>query len=168
MKKLVFILLITLMFTGCNFAPTEEAIDLEAQTFNEGISMQDAQKMVEEYIMGMKEYNETNGYHLEQIDGIDAKCPGCYIFKYEYRMRNGEGDDLELTGVANVTLVMFYSQIMDVMYWDDITNEEIQLEVQEEPLIGGQRDEYGCLGPAGYSWCEKKQKCLRVWEEACE
>lgn len=34
-------------------------------------------------------------------------------------------------------------------------------------LIGGQTDEHGCIGPAGYTWCEPKQKCLRVWEEAC-
>jgi hypothetical protein len=35
-------------------------------------------------------------------------------------------------------------------------------------IVGGDRDEYGCIGSAGYSWCEPKQKCLRVWEEACE
>jgi len=35
-------------------------------------------------------------------------------------------------------------------------------------LIGGQKDVHGCLIPAGYSWCEVKQKCLRVWEEKCE
>lgn len=34
--------------------------------------------------------------------------------------------------------------------------------------IGGDRDEYGCLVAAGYSWCEEKQKCLREWEEPCE
>lgn len=39
---------------------------------------------------------------------------------------------------------------------------------QTPQLIGGQTDEHGCLGPAGYSWCEVKQKCLRVWEESCE
>jgi hypothetical protein len=38
----------------------------------------------------------------------------------------------------------------------------------EEELIGGERDKHGCLGPAGYSWCEEKKKCLRVWEEPCE
>jgi hypothetical protein len=39
---------------------------------------------------------------------------------------------------------------------------------EENPaLIGGERDEHGCLGPAGYSWCETKQKCLRTWEEEC-
>lgn len=34
-------------------------------------------------------------------------------------------------------------------------------------LIGGDRDEHGCLTPAGYGWCETKQKCLRSWEEIC-
>jgi len=36
-----------------------------------------------------------------------------------------------------------------------------------QPLIGGQTDEGGCLIGAGYSWCEPKQKCLRIWEEKC-
>ncbi|MBM3205341.1 hypothetical protein FJZ41_00615 [Candidatus Shapirobacteria bacterium] len=35
-------------------------------------------------------------------------------------------------------------------------------------LLGGDRDEHGCIGSAGYSWCEAKQKCLRIWEEPCE
>ena len=34
-------------------------------------------------------------------------------------------------------------------------------------LIGGQKDEHGCLIAAGYSWCQLKQKCLRIWEEPC-
>lgn len=34
-------------------------------------------------------------------------------------------------------------------------------------LVGNDKDEYGCIGSAGYSWCEEKQKCLRVWEENC-
>lgn len=38
----------------------------------------------------------------------------------------------------------------------------------EPPVLGGDRDEHGCIGSAGYSWCEPKQKCLRVWEEPCE
>jgi len=35
-------------------------------------------------------------------------------------------------------------------------------------LVGGDRDEHGCIGSAGYTWCEAKQKCLRAWEEECE
>ncbi len=38
----------------------------------------------------------------------------------------------------------------------------------DQPLVGGDRDEHGCIGSAGYTWCEPKQKCLREWEETCE
>ena len=31
-------------------------------------------------------------------------------------------------------------------------------------VIGGDRDEYGCLGPAGYSWNETISACIREWE----
>lgn len=34
-------------------------------------------------------------------------------------------------------------------------------------IVGGDKDEHGCIGSAGYSWCEEKQKCLRGWEESC-
>ncbi len=37
-----------------------------------------------------------------------------------------------------------------------------------EKLIGGDRDEHGCLGPAGYQWCPSEKKCMRMWEEYCE
>lgn len=37
----------------------------------------------------------------------------------------------------------------------------------DSEIIGGDRDEHGCLGPAGYQWCEEKQKCLRIWETPC-
>lgn len=35
------------------------------------------------------------------------------------------------------------------------------------PLVGGDKDAHGCIGSAGYMWCENKTKCLRIWEEAC-
>jgi hypothetical protein len=34
-------------------------------------------------------------------------------------------------------------------------------------MVGNDKDGHGCIGSAGYSWCEKKQKCLRQWEEKC-
>ena len=37
----------------------------------------------------------------------------------------------------------------------------------EEKIIGGDKDEHGCLIGAGYTWCESKEKCLRTWEEEC-
>jgi len=33
-----------------------------------------------------------------------------------------------------------------------------------EPLVGGERDRYGCLGAAGYSWDEDVGACIRGWE----
>ncbi|MFA5125980.1 MAG: DUF333 domain-containing protein [archaeon] len=48
------------------------------------------------------------------------------------------------------------------------TTGPIQIGDGNEPqLIGGDKDEHGCLIAAGYSWCELAQKCLRVWEEPC-
>jgi len=36
------------------------------------------------------------------------------------------------------------------------------------PMVGNDKDKHGCIGSAGYSWCEIKNKCLRIWEEKCE
>ncbi len=35
-------------------------------------------------------------------------------------------------------------------------------------IVGGDKDAHGCIPSAGYSWCEEKQKCLKVWEEDCD
>ena len=37
-----------------------------------------------------------------------------------------------------------------------------------QPIVGNDRDAHGCIGSAGYTWCEAKQKCLRTWEEPCQ
>jgi hypothetical protein len=34
--------------------------------------------------------------------------------------------------------------------------------------VGSDRDSHGCIGSAGYQWCEEKGKCLRSWEEECK
>jgi len=34
-------------------------------------------------------------------------------------------------------------------------------------LVGGGKDAHGCIGSAGYTWCEAKAKCIRPWEENC-
>lgn len=36
-----------------------------------------------------------------------------------------------------------------------------------QPIVGGDKDIHGCIGSAGYRWCETSQKCLRIWEEGC-
>ena len=54
-----------------------------------------------------------------------------------------------------------------VIFCDFGPKEEVKLENLDQPLVGGDRDAHGCIGSAGYSWCEAKAKCLRIWEEAC-
>ncbi|NDV75302.1 hypothetical protein [Burkholderia cenocepacia] len=34
------------------------------------------------------------------------------------------------------------------------------------PRVGGDRDAHGCIGSAGYAWCERTQQCERPWELA--
>lgn len=46
-------------------------------------------------------------------------------------------------------------------------NTNAQKTENQQTVVGGDKDEYGCIGSAGYSWCELKNKCLRIWEEPC-
>ncbi|WP_130413568.1 hypothetical protein [Fluviicoccus keumensis] len=34
--------------------------------------------------------------------------------------------------------------------------------------VGADRDAHGCIGSAGYSWCERESACVRPWELAQE
>lgn len=40
----------------------------------------------------------------------------------------------------------------------------LELEAVSKSPIGGNRDEHGCLGSAGYNWNEDLGVCLREWE----
>ena len=32
--------------------------------------------------------------------------------------------------------------------------------------VGADRDAHGCIGSAGYAWCERESACVRPWELA--
>ncbi|AWH47437.1 hypothetical protein [Stenotrophomonas sp. ZAC14A_NAIMI4_1] len=34
------------------------------------------------------------------------------------------------------------------------------------PAVGGDRDAHGCIGSAGYQWCQRSGRCERPWELA--
>merc|ERR1719159_2350701 len=38
---------------------------------------------------------------------------------------------------------------------------------QSKMMVGSRKDEHGCLGPAGYVWCDSNQACMRPWEGSC-
>ena len=35
-------------------------------------------------------------------------------------------------------------------------------------ILGNDRDQYGCITSAGYSWCQTLNQCHRPWETVCE
>lgn len=37
----------------------------------------------------------------------------------------------------------------------------------EQEIVGNDKDEYGCIGSAGYQYCPELEKCVRTWEEPC-
>jgi hypothetical protein len=51
--------------------------------------------------------------------------------------------------------------------WRIIVADDANGQSKERFMPGSDRDAHGCIGSAGYSWCEEKQKCLRIWEESC-
>jgi len=41
-----------------------------------------------------------------------------------------------------------------------------QIEVNVADKLGSDRDKHGCIGSAGYLWCEHTSQCERPWELA--
>ena len=35
-----------------------------------------------------------------------------------------------------------------------------------QAVVGANRDAHGCIGSAGYAWCERDSECVRPWELA--
>ncbi len=71
-----------------------------------------------------------------------------------------------------LVIAILVPQITLAAWWNPMSwgvwNRIFHSQKQQEKLIGGDKDSHGCLIAAGYSWCEVKNKCLRVWEEKCE
>ncbi len=41
-----------------------------------------------------------------------------------------------------------------------------RIKLNQGKMVGGGRDVHGCIGTAGYSWCESTKQCERPWELA--
>jgi len=77
---------------------------------------------------------------------------GIALGAYSFGQRAGEGTDQVRQSQTPAALA---------------TKPDSEVVPETENLVGSDKDEHGCIGSAGYSWCEVKNKCLRVWEEAC-
>ena len=48
-----------------------------------------------------------------------------------------------------------------------VTAESQEFIISRAELVGNDKDVHGCIGSAGYSYCEAKASCIRVWESYC-
>jgi hypothetical protein len=65
--------------------------------------------------------------------------------------------------LATVTIFLL-SACVQISSLNTQTNSQ---ESASQQLIGGQKDDHGCLLGAGYRWCGALNKCVRAWEEFC-
>ena len=47
---------------------------------------------------------------------------------------------------------------------EEVKEEKVNTEENQEPLVGADRDEHGCITSAGFSWSELQQTCVQLWE----
>ncbi len=66
-------------------------------------------------------------------------------------------DKIDVSEITNGDVVRVKGKIQP-------NGEVYAFSITKEKAIGGERDSNGCLGPAGYSWNETLQICLREWE----
>lgn len=105
----------------------------------------------------------------EELAGsLLAVAAGMFLYLGASDFLPHAGDELEKRKAVLVMLLgvlLMYGTLSLVPHSHEVEHEHHEEEVR---LIGGDKDEGGCLAGAGYSWCEAKDKCLRVWEEGCE
>jgi len=75
-----------------------------------------------------------------------------------------------ITTLVGIIIIVAVAMVLfgGVFAYQYLTPSQMATEENSPQIIGGDKDSHGCLIGAGYSWCEVKQKCLRVWEEPCE
>lgn len=47
----------------------------------------------------------------------------------------------------------------------DTAPAKAKVDTSKGPLVGGDRDEHGCIASAGYSWSALRNNCIRLFEE---
>ena len=143
---------------------------IEKQDFYEEITEAESKAIARAFIENSPTY-QFDGFDLEYNRTYAARCPYCWTFIFVFQSRHaGYGDrtgqmlaQVITPHTASVNLeqgVVTYA-ILDGT-WDMLT----QTTIPGGP-IGGETDEHGCLGVAGYVWCESRHECIRPWEEDC-
>lgn len=74
---------------------------------------------------------------------------------------------MNIKSFSKIILVVALLAVVAVGVFVFIAPKVEEKPAEEGQLVGNDRDEHGCIGSAGYTWCGLKNKCLREWEEAC-
>jgi len=84
------------------------------------------------------------------VDAYNAMSGFTIRYKKDNIICNLTKQEKELKGVIDMQIVC--------------ADTENSLIIFETKGIGGERDQYGCLGPAGYAWDPEIFACIRDWE----
>ncbi len=74
---------------------------------------------------------------------------------------------MKKTIIAFVAIALFFSGFALANNMTDSSSGGSVADSSAMQMVGNDSDAHGCIGSAGYSWCESLQKCLRTWEEPC-
>ena len=103
----------------------------------------------------------TSGYAGQAINANT----GAVIFNF-----TGTGsvtDKAAVDALSNALALPGVDDIYTKTQFTITTSQAASLATTTAMMPGSDRDSHGCIGSAGYTWCEPKQKCLREWEESC-
>ena len=63
--------------------------------------------------------------------------------------------------------LLLYRFLKNVLNPTNVSKVVTKTSNRAQQMVGGDKDEHGCIGSAGYTWCEEKGACIRLWEEDC-
>ena len=55
-------------------------------------------------------------------------------------------------------------QVLETINDGQTVFEYADMAIKPDSVVGGDPDEHGCVGSAGFQWCEKLGRCVRPWE----
>ena len=109
-------------------------------------------------ILAAFSYSQETGMCRAMTSNMEKTCMDYYAWKNN---RNQTNSPLLL---PNYTI---QNDSNIIVANNNIVNDSVNDSNSSGNVIGGEKDEHGCIIPAGYSWCESLQKCIRPWETNC-
>jgi len=159
---LIIMFALTILFSGCTLIPVQEEVNqdssAEATTDQtvEAIKMLFAQKYDQAVEKIEVTINQQTDNHIRGMVKMGAEPGDSGMF-----LAAKVAEEWKLVYDGNGSILCSLVEEYDF-------SEEMVIDCYDDNLIGGFKDKHGCLGAAGYTWCEAKEKCLRTWEEPCE